>query len=579
MTVVYCALVCLICLLTRLAGSGSGLVSGHALLCREQLRSRRKLPIRLPALFSLEETEQYGLPGWAIVLALFPDRLALWRPQWVLALLDVALAVGLYIGMLCLALPPAAAFAAAIWVSLAPLAARASEKGGKGERSMGPDNPVLPGYEAPGALIVLLAAGLVLPACVASVYGLWWPWIIALFAGFALLFTSFWAVPCLLLGLVVAALFTGFWELAVLMPLLIVVGVVASAGLYVRMARVWYAFLRVARGLGEAAGPIGKPAPRAIALFCLERADLIAPLAVLALPFPGVFLPLAVFGAVCGVAAICLDVFGRAQGTAGRLSRDLRGCSLIGALPCLAALWAVPVAWAFWLALILTLAACCRGALHLAAQSAQRIEAGEPAQVAELARSLAGREAMYAAVTETNPGLLLVLPAQLADELAWRCRVRLCWGGHTGPFAGLSEIFPRLSKPLPELCRERGISHVLVDTELWGEALPEALTMPSLVMGGLRLYAAPPVQEAQPEPLMPDSPDTPGAPYAPDAEDAVFSAMDAPEPEAAEARAEELPEAPDRAGDDPSHGHVEVAPHAGGEKDLPVEGVLDQDRP
>ncbi len=579
MTVIYCALVFLVCLLTRLAGPGSGLISGHALLCREQLRSRRKLPIRLPDLFSLEEAEQYGPPGWAIALALFPDGLALRRPQWLLALLDAALAVGLYIGMLCLALPPAAAFAAAVWVSLAPLAARPDEGSG---RSLGPDNPALPGYEAPTGLVALLAAGVVLPACAASVYGLWWPWVIALFAGFVLLFTSFQVLPCLLLGLVAAALFTGFWELAVLPPLLIAIGIAVSAGLYVRLARARYALLRSMRGsapketkrVGRLAG---KPNPRGIVLFCLDRADLAAALAVLAFPFPGVLLPLAVFGAVCGVAAICLDVLGIFQ----RLSRDLRGCSLIGTLPCLAALWAVPFAWAFWLALILTLAACCRGALYLAARSAERIEAGEPERVADLARRLGAREAMYAAVAETHPELLLVLPSQLADEVAWRCRTRVCWGGHAGalagsgagPNVGLRDIFPRPNKPLPELCRELGISHVLVDMELWGEAPTEYLAMPLLAMGGLRLYAAPP------EPLAPDVL-LPEVLEDPEAEDAAFSAMDAPEPEAAaEARVDELPEAPDRTGDDPLYGHVEVAPHADGEEDLPVEGVLDQDRP
>lgn len=484
-------------------------ISGYALLCREQLRSRRRLPVRLSALFSQDAPEQYTPPGWPVLLALLPDRIVLRRSPWIVPVLGAVACVALFCALFWAGLAVGAAFAAALWPALAPLgdyggeAARPVERAADlgqtalGQTTLGQTGPGLPGYDAPPALAALLGLLVVLPACAAAVSGQWWPWLVSLFAGCLLLFTSVSGTIACFCGLLCAGAFTGLWELLLVIPLLLVLCTVASAGFYARLSRNRLRLARCGLGGGRWRGdwaktPGNRALPQAIGRIlgrlCLEHFDLLAPVALLCLgaarpALYGLFFsgalaleltlllaPLAFFGLGCGVLAIAL----RGWGKMPHLALNMRVFSVLGTAPCLAALWTIPGPEGLLPAFVISLAGCWRG-LHLLArlpQAQQDVKAAESA--ARAARHVLSAEAAFRALSEIRPEHLLALPLNLADTVAWRSRVRVFWGGHSGTpeavLARLSEHPGPAQEPdrLAELCREYGISHIFADMSLLG---------------------------------------------------------------------------------------------------------------
>lgn len=58
---------------------------------------------------------------------------------------------------------------------------------------------------------------------------------------------------------------------------------------------------------------------------------------------------------------------------------------------------------------------------------------------------------------------ILVLPSSLSEEVAYRTRKRVLWGGHGHGFKLLEPVYPVILKPVPELARIWNIGVILMD--------------------------------------------------------------------------------------------------------------------
>jgi hypothetical protein len=77
-----------------------------------------------------------------------------------------------------------------------------------------------------------------------------------------------------------------------------------------------------------------------------------------------------------------------------------------------------------------------------------------PPALAEAARILAGLPA----------GGVFVLPYMYADYICYRSGQPVLWGGHSGDLRRFEQVAPVITRPLPDLFRERSVRWVLLDT-------------------------------------------------------------------------------------------------------------------
>lgn len=62
-----------------------------------------------------------------------------------------------------------------------------------------------------------------------------------------------------------------------------------------------------------------------------------------------------------------------------------------------------------------------------------------------------------------NDPLIMCIPLNYCDLIAFHCRKRVLWGGHTSPTSNLQSVLPVFSKSLSEIINEWSVTHLLVD--------------------------------------------------------------------------------------------------------------------
>jgi hypothetical protein len=72
-------------------------------------------------------------------------------------------------------------------------------------------------------------------------------------------------------------------------------------------------------------------------------------------------------------------------------------------------------------------------------------------------------EDVFAYIGSCAAPVLMCIPLTYCDLLAYHCRVRVLWGGHTSPTARLVPVLPVLTKRIEDLWREYGVTHLFLD--------------------------------------------------------------------------------------------------------------------
>lgn len=440
----------------------SGCDAYYFLLCREVFRRDKRIPIVLPPLYTLEYAEQWYPPGFAVFLALFSERFLNERHWLISPLLDALIAAALYLFTLGCGIAPAAALAAVTLYIFSPAAA--AETRTLTSRQLGA-----------GLLHVVVfcfSLFLLRPA----------PWLggLCAVAGVSLLLSHKFSTQALFIGALVMPLWTSRPEFAALPLALVALTLLLSGGFYGKILYSHWDYIRFWtrhwRGLGGhqvVDSPVyrrfrddryvvykrGRRFLRPLVEYGRENLCLVVPAALLLAPAPA-DAPWATL--VRWLAAWSLTVF--SIGLASYLLPGLRGIgympqygklALGPAVVCCAAAWSHP--GLRWLSAAVVLCCLADGCRHLA-----RI-VRRPTQGALYGWEAAELHPLQDFLRSLDDPLLLALPTHYCDLLAYTCRIRVLWGGHGSPVERITELIPVLTAPLPEICRRRGVTHILID--------------------------------------------------------------------------------------------------------------------
>ena len=71
---------------------------------------------------------------------------------------------------------------------------------------------------------------------------------------------------------------------------------------------------------------------------------------------------------------------------------------------------------------------------------------------------------MLAFIKQLDNPLVFTIPLSYSDFIAYHAEVRVLWGGHNYPTQPLTPVYPIIREPLADICRNHGVTHILVDT-------------------------------------------------------------------------------------------------------------------
>lgn len=71
-------------------------------------------------------------------------------------------------------------------------------------------------------------------------------------------------------------------------------------------------------------------------------------------------------------------------------------------------------------------------------------------------------DALLAYLKSADDGVVMCLPAQPYDSIAYRTGKRVLWGGHGYGFTRLEVVFPRLMKPMAEILADYGVRYLVI---------------------------------------------------------------------------------------------------------------------
>jgi len=72
---------------------------------------------------------------------------------------------------------------------------------------------------------------------------------------------------------------------------------------------------------------------------------------------------------------------------------------------------------------------------------------------------------ILARLNELPEGLVMCLPQQWYDQIGYKTKQNVMWGGHGYGFKRVESSFPILRKPIRELVREHGITYLVTQDD------------------------------------------------------------------------------------------------------------------
>lgn len=451
-----------------LRNAHSGCDAYYYLLCTEEFKQNRKIPIVLPPYYVLENREQWYPPGFAVFLSLVP-RAFLDKIYWCISpavdslICGTAFLVSFYLmGNL-----SAAVIASLIYI-FSPAAVTETQ--------------YLTSRQI-GALFYVITAAASIAYQVRGQEG----WlVVALASGILLLMTHKFSVQTLIIGFAALALLAGD-PVYILIILGIAVGAtVLSRGYYLKILYSHFDFIRFwsknwpllgghqiedspvyrERDARLSPGVVYNKSLHGHARFLYdylrENYYIVFAIAALAL-MPGA--PGAFSQEIQLISLLCIIAV--AIGMTSYVIPQLRGIGFarqygkyalpFGTVAAAYVLIAAP-AWFQGAAILIVLYYSFRDMLGRLYRLLFR-PAGQQSSGWDMDRL----QGLFAFVNSLEDPLIFCLPSTYNDLLAFKCRKRVLWGTHTSPTEAFQPILPVLTSPVGEICARYQISHILID--------------------------------------------------------------------------------------------------------------------
>ncbi len=453
-------------LLPLLGRRHQGCDAYYYLLAVEEFKKKKKMPIVLPPYYALENQESWYPPGFIVFLSLFPRKL-LDKIYWVISpAWDTLICLTLFIFMAFLCDNPYSATLASLIYAFSP-SARA-ETNALTSRQMG---------------AFLLSATIISASLFTASHGLLLLSLTVLF-GMLLLFTHKLSTQALYITFPLMSAITGRIEFVLLVLLFFAVAMILSKGFYLKILRSHIDYIRFWskhwRKLGahavndssiyggknpeEISSPlyVAGSASTMISRYLRDNIYLCIPLFLLFRYFSGGNIPdylwfLSLYSLLVSLVGLLSYVVPLFRGIGFFWQYGKLG--LPAGLVCLAyspqSNLVIYVGVAVLAALVLPAA---RQSFHEVLAFLRKDSVAD-----RTIWDLDNMEGLLAYVRSLKDPILMCLPLNYCDLLAYHCRVRVLWGGHTSPAARLTPVLPVLASRVEDIWRDNDITHLFTD--------------------------------------------------------------------------------------------------------------------